>query len=393
MAHVRKPSPAVAFVGRHNSGKTTLLEKVITELVGRGVDVGTVKHHGHPGFEIDYPGKDSYRHRAAGASDTVIVSTGKMARVKTLTRDLECDEIVEAMPDHDLVIVEGFRASGLPVIEVMRAANERDVEASHEYLSTGQIRGASPIGVVTDIEEVEEYAHKHGVVVWGLEDVQEICDYLQDNFVRPRLSVIVQAGGESRRMGQSKATVRFLGRPLLARVLERLAPVADELIVTTNEPDNLAFVHELNIPCDVRLVTDIHKARGALLGFHTAMKAAAYPVVAVVACDMIFASAQLISQEATVLQKEHVDAVVPHNKNGFEPFHGVYRVSSCMPAIEKAIEQGDTRVRDFFSHIEVRPFEQTEVLEVMPRGGCFVNANTPEELRRLEELILEDGDK
>ena len=81
---VNVPSPAVSFVGRHNSGKTTLIEKVIGELVARGRDVGSVKHHSHAGFEIDYPGKDSYRHRAAGASETVIACPGKIARIKTI---------------------------------------------------------------------------------------------------------------------------------------------------------------------------------------------------------------------------------------------------------------------------------------------------------------------
>ena len=60
------PSPAVAVVGRHNSGKTTLVERLIAELVARGLDVGSVKHHSHAGFDIDYPGKDSYRHGRAG---------------------------------------------------------------------------------------------------------------------------------------------------------------------------------------------------------------------------------------------------------------------------------------------------------------------------------------
>ena len=66
------PSPAVAIVGRHNSGKTTLVEKLIAQIVSRGLDVGSIKHHSHKDFEIDHPGKDSYRHRAAGASETVI---------------------------------------------------------------------------------------------------------------------------------------------------------------------------------------------------------------------------------------------------------------------------------------------------------------------------------
>ena len=71
---VQIPSPAIAVVGRHNSGKTTLVVKVIAELAARGLDVGSVKHHTHGDFEIDYPGKDSFRHREAGASETVIAS-------------------------------------------------------------------------------------------------------------------------------------------------------------------------------------------------------------------------------------------------------------------------------------------------------------------------------
>ncbi|MBD9215300.1 MAG: molybdopterin-guanine dinucleotide biosynthesis protein MobB, partial [Senegalimassilia anaerobia] len=60
---IKFPSPAVSIVGRHNSGKTTLIEKLIAELVGCGLDVGSVKHHSHVGFDIDIPGKDSWRHR------------------------------------------------------------------------------------------------------------------------------------------------------------------------------------------------------------------------------------------------------------------------------------------------------------------------------------------
>lgn len=57
------PSPAISVIGRHNSGKTTLVERLIAYLGAQDLDVGSVKHHGHPGFEIDIPGKDSYRHR------------------------------------------------------------------------------------------------------------------------------------------------------------------------------------------------------------------------------------------------------------------------------------------------------------------------------------------
>ena len=104
---IKFPSPAVSIVGRHNSGKTTLIEKLIAELVGRGLDVGSVKHHSHVGFDIDIPGKDSWRHRHAGASETVIAAPGQMARIQTTDGEAECADIVASMPGHDVVIVEG----------------------------------------------------------------------------------------------------------------------------------------------------------------------------------------------------------------------------------------------------------------------------------------------
>ncbi|MEG1097892.1 MAG: molybdopterin-guanine dinucleotide biosynthesis protein B, partial [Raoultibacter sp.] len=102
---IKLPSPAVSFVGRHNSGKTTLIEGVIACLVAGGLNVGSVKHHSHQGFDIDIPGKDSYRHRAAGARETVIASPGQIARIRTIEGEKECSDILDTMPGHDIVVV------------------------------------------------------------------------------------------------------------------------------------------------------------------------------------------------------------------------------------------------------------------------------------------------
>lgn len=389
---VRRESPAIAFVGRHNSGKTTLLEKVIATLVARGLNIGSVKHHGHPGFDIDYPGKDSFRHREAGSCDVVIASGRRVARITELDHEPECSEIVGTMPDHDLVIVEGYRESGLPVIEVMRAANERDVVAAEEFCKTGLDRGIKPVAVVTDMPSVAQAAQGFGMQVFGIEDVQPLCDYLCERYVRPKLTVAIQAGGESRRMGRSKATVPFLGRPLLARIVERMAPVADEIVITTNEPENLDFLRDLAVDCDIRLVRDVFESRGALRGLCTALQAATYPLVAVVACDMVFVSAALAAAEADTLHATGADAVVPQNNNGFEPFHATYRVATCLPAVERALEQGNARAKDFFASVDVHPFSVEDVARAVPERGCFMNANTPEELARLQAFVLEEGD-
>lgn len=393
MRTVRKPSPAVSFVGRHNSGKTTLLVKVIAELVSRGLNIGTVKHHGHAEFDIDYPGKDSFRHREAGSCDTVIVSPVRMARVTELDSEPSCDEVVASMPGHDLVIVEGYRQSGLPVIEVIRRANERDLAAAEEFCATGSVRGAFPCAVVTDMDEVAESARRRGLRAFGLEDVSGIADYLVGRFARPALTVAIQAGGESRRMGRSKATVPFLGKPLLERIVARVAPAADELLITTNEPEHLGFLDDMDLGCPVRLVTDRYDERGALKGLVTAFEAARCPLVAIVACDMVFASAPLIVEEASMLHEGGFDAMVPANKFGYEPFHAVYRKDACLPAAQAAIEHGMVRARDFFDDVNLGLLRHDDLRRVVPEGGCFINANTPDELARIERSIEEDGDR
>ena len=206
--------------------------------------------------------------------------------------------------------------------------------------------------------------------------------------MRPRITVVIQAGGESRRMGQSKALVPFAGRPLICRMVERLSPVADELIITTNEGEKLAFLHEAYPELDIRLVSDLHEYRGALPGIHTALEAASNPFVAIVACDMLFASAKLVVAESIALKESGADMVVPVNKHGYEPFHAIYRRSGCLPAVQDLLENGIKRAQAFYDRVNVREFTQAEVLAAEPMGGCFINANTPEELRRIEETFL-----
>ena len=424
------PSPAIAIVGRHNSGKTTLIEKLIASLVSRGHDVGSVKHHSHPGFEIDYPGKDSYRHRAAGASETVIACPNLMARIKDIDEEPECSEILRTMPGHDIVVVEGYRKSGLPTIELMRAGNNADESVAELFLSAAQageklgadhvqayrqrakaaqgltqeeiqdeehlasiankLPTANTVAVVSDIPAAQEAAQLYNIPCFGLEDIDELSEFLEELYVRPRITVVIQAGGESRRMGRSKATVPFAGRPLICRIIERVAPAADELIITTNEPENLSFVDELYPELNIRKVSDAYEYRGALPGLYTALSAAHNPYVAVVACDMVFASASLVVAESLVMAETGADVVVPVNKHGYEPFHALYRRAVCLPSIIRGLDKGEKRAQVIFNDpaVQVEEFPQEKVLEVEPHGGCFINANTPDELAHLEDSFL-----
>lgn len=119
------PAPAVAFVGYQNSGKTTLVEKVISRLTQRGVRVGSIKHHGHKGFDIDQPGKDSWRHSQAGSRHVGLISPDMYAEYARTTEEVPVMDMITRYTDVDTVIVEGYKAAGLPSIVVARSGIDR----------------------------------------------------------------------------------------------------------------------------------------------------------------------------------------------------------------------------------------------------------------------------
>lgn len=115
--------PILSIIGKSGSGKTTLLEKLIPELKRRGRRLATIKHHSHPGFEIDQPGKDTWRHAQAGSDQVIIAAPDKIASIRRLQRELSLDEIAASIRDVDIIITEGYKRAGKPALEVVRAVN------------------------------------------------------------------------------------------------------------------------------------------------------------------------------------------------------------------------------------------------------------------------------
>ena len=112
--------PIVSIVGRSNTGKTTLIERLIPELKRRGYRVGTIKHNIH-GFDIDHEGKDSWRHKKAGAQVTVIASPHRVAVIEDTDRDFDLVELREQyVRNVDIILSEGFKKNEHPKIEVVR---------------------------------------------------------------------------------------------------------------------------------------------------------------------------------------------------------------------------------------------------------------------------------
>jgi molybdopterin-guanine dinucleotide biosynthesis protein MobB len=163
---------AVSFVAKSGTGKTTLLEKVITELKGKGVRVGVIKHDAHK-FDIDHPGKDSYRLTAAGADTMLISSPEKLALVKRHQASPPIRELITTyFKDVDIVLTEGFKQSDLPKIEVHRS------ERSSSLLCRGEQHDPTLLAVASDAPlELD-------VPVLDLNDAAAVAGFIMERFLK-----------------------------------------------------------------------------------------------------------------------------------------------------------------------------------------------------------------
>jgi len=159
--------PIVSIVGKSDAGKTTLIEKLIPELKRRGYRVATIKHDAHQ-FEIDHPGKDSYRHFHAGADWTVIGSSAKLASLRRLERELTLDEIAATITGMDIILTEGFKREAKLRIEVSRRAHTTELISDPAELLA--IAADYPIDI--------------GVPVFDLNDAAAIVDLIEREVLR-----------------------------------------------------------------------------------------------------------------------------------------------------------------------------------------------------------------
>ena len=196
--------------------------------------------------------------------------------------------------------------------------------------------------------------------------------------MKQAITVVIQAGGASSRMGEDKALKLFLGHPLIERVIDRLAPIADEIIITTNRPVEYEFL-------GLRLIPDLKPGRGALGGLYTAIASAAHPLAAVVACDMPFASSIFFEGARRLMVSGEADVVIAKTDEGYEPFHALYRRETCLPTIASAIDADQWKVISWFPKVKVRTLTSDEVFSFDPSGLCFWNLNTPEEFLEAEK--------
>ncbi len=155
--------PVISVVGKSNSGKTTYLEKLIPVIKSRGIKIGVIKHDAHK-FDIDIPGKDSWRLTQAGADVMVISSAEKLAIIEKRKEDISLDEIVSRIHDVDLILTEGYKAGTKPKIEIHRAVLKRELLCEPQEL----------LALASD----ENF--DMGVPCLSLDNLEEMVDIIED---------------------------------------------------------------------------------------------------------------------------------------------------------------------------------------------------------------------
>jgi len=191
--------PIVSVVGKSDSGKTTLIEKIVPELIRRGYRVITVKHDLH-GFEIDREGKDSWRHKQAGAQGVIISSPQKVALIRDVDRDMSLEELSDAFGrDADLILSEGFKKDVQPKIEVFRK------EKHAELLCTPK---DNLIAIASD------RPFDIGVPCLDIDDVKGIVDLIESTFLTGGRREGVSLRINGRRIPLSPFVERFLVRTI-----------------------------------------------------------------------------------------------------------------------------------------------------------------------------------
>jgi len=173
--------PVVSFVGKSGSGKTTFLIKVVAELVKRGYNIGTIKHDAHS-FDIDHKGKDSYRHKKAGATVVALSSPEKFAVIKDVKEEWRPERLISLfLNDCDCVITEGYKTGPFPKIEVLRKAHSTapvsaDDERLLAFVTDLDMKGPRPQFKLNDVKKVASFIEKEIIEVHKDEGVSLVVD-------------------------------------------------------------------------------------------------------------------------------------------------------------------------------------------------------------------------
>jgi len=191
------------------------------------------------------------------------------------------------------------------------------------------------------------------------------------------ISVAILAGGQSSRMGSNKALVRVGGQPVIERIIERVQPLGEELLLITNTPD--VYTH-LSLPT----YSDVVPGKGPLGGLYTAIVKAHHEHTLAVSCDQPFLNPALL--QSLVDLRHTFDVVVPLAQDGYpQSMHAIYG-KGCADAIRRCLDADRLKMIAFFAEVRVREVSGEAIDRIDPERLSFFNLNTPEDLQQAERI-------
>ena len=200
---------------------------------------------------------------------------------------------------------------------------------------------------------------------------------------QPRVSGVILAGGESRRLGRNKALERIGDQTLIERVVGCIAPVSAEVIVVVASPPKAAA---LPLPAEVRVVSDRYPGCGSLGGIFTGLSASREPWILLVACDMPFLDPRLMRR--LMAMRRGVDAVVPCLSGRPEPLHALYS-KTCLEPMERMLQGGLLKIAPLFEMVRVRYVDERTIDRIDPHHRSFFNVNSPADVEEALGLLSE----
>ena len=196
-----------------------------------------------------------------------------------------------------------------------------------------------------------------------------------------KFSVVIQAGGQSSRMGRDKGLLPFQGTTLIQYILGQLNRIGDETLIISNRPGD----YENFGPT---VYSDVIRDCGALGGIYSAVFYAKHDVCAILACDMPFINIPLLHHLINLAPG--YDVIIPRlEPNEYtEPFRTVYRKKTCLPVIKRQLDAGELKVSEFFDDVKIRYVEKEELQRFDKNLISFTNINTPDDLESAENLAI-----
>lgn len=345
----------LAVSGVKNSGKTTLIKKLIKQFNKKNIKVAVIKHDGHD-FSYDVPNTDTYKFLEEGAYATAIFSDNKYMIVKK-ERNTSVQKLKSFFPDVEIILIEGMKNSDYPKVEVIRSDVSNESVCRHKNL----------LAIATDLNEGRLDTDAE---VFNINDDKQIAEFIYRKMQQQIqcYSAVILAGGKSRRMGRNKADLYLNDRTFLEIQIDKLKSLGfDEIFVSGYK----------GINCNVSVVKDEFADIGPLGGLYSCLKFMTSRKCLVIPVDVPLIPVDEIKKLVYKSKKSNNAITILSHNGKIEPLIGVYGKEIELK-VREAIENNEYSVGKFIKKIGYEVYESTE------KDELFENINYYEEYLKLK---------